>query len=135
MTRTRNTLTGVEWWVGFHRHKRGICRMGVDRTDYLMIAVDVGYDAFDWDRHEKEAEGAPGAKFDIVVDGMSGKYCLAGKIIAVSEPYEGFNMSSEIESDALAVDRGQLAADVAEAFPHANIRAESFKMILFSHFF
>lgn len=42
--------------------------MGVDRTDYLMYGVDVGADQFDWDKHEAECNGAPGARFDLVYE-------------------------------------------------------------------
>lgn len=106
--------------------------MGVDRTDYLMFGVDVGAEAFDWDKHDDEACGAPGARFDIVHDFMSGEYCIAGKIIATSDPYEGFEMA-KIDPKKLDVDRGQLADVVSDAFG-CDISADDFSLLLFSHF-
>jgi len=105
--------------------------MGVNRTDYLMFATDIGPKAFDWDKHQAEIEGAPGAKFDIVYDGMCGKYCLAGKIIAKSEPYEGFEMA-KIHVGAI-LEANELAETVSEAFGRKMVPSD-FSLILFSHF-
>lgn len=106
--------------------------MGVDRTDYLMLGVDVGFDSFDWDKHEAEVEGAPNARFDVVYDGMCGKYCIAGKIVAVSDEYEGFD-KVKVDPDRLGVDRDELAGKISAAFG-MPIQAEDFALILFSHF-
>ena len=107
--------------------------MGVDRTDYLMFGVDVGYDAFDWDKHEKEVEGAPGARFDVICDGMSGEYCVAGKIIAASDQYDGFEGRKVIDPNDISIDRDDLARKVSEAFGKP-ITPDDLKLILFSHF-
>lgn len=106
--------------------------MGVDRTDYLMFGVDLGAYAFDWDKHEAEADGAPDARFDIVHDSMSGKYCIAGKIIASSDPYEGFEMA-KIEPNELGIDRGRLASVVGDAFG-LRLSADDFSLLLFTHY-
>ena len=105
--------------------------MGVDRTDYLMLAADMGVKDFDYDKHEAEIEGAPNARFDIVYDGMSGKYCLAGKIIAKSEPYEGFEMA-KINVGAV-LQATELAKAVSESFGR-KLAPSDFSLILFSHF-
>lgn len=107
--------------------------MGVDRTDYLMLGADVGARAFDWDKHENEVNGAPGARFDVVYDGMSGQYCIAGKIIARSDPYEGFELA-KVDESKLGIDRSELAATLAEAFGRPDIGPEYISLILFSHF-
>jgi hypothetical protein len=106
--------------------------MGVDRTDYLMFATDVGAKAFDWDKHQAEIEGAPDCRFNIVYDGMCGNYCLAGKIIAKADPYDGFEMA-KIDPDKLSIDGAALAATVSEAFGR-KLSPEDFSLILFSHF-
>ena len=106
--------------------------MGVDRTDYLMLAVDMGAEDFDYDKHEAEIEGAPNARFDIVYDGMCGKYCLAGKIIAKSDACEGFEMA-KIDPGKLNVDPAALAAAVSDAFERKLVPSD-FSLILFSHF-
>lgn len=106
--------------------------MGVDRTDYLMFATDVGYDAFDWDKHEAEIEGRPDARFDLVYDGMCGKYCIAGKVIAKSDPYEGFEMA-KIDPKKMDLDADNLAATISDAFGRP-FSANDFHLILFTHF-
>lgn len=105
--------------------------MGVDRTDYLMWAVDVGADAFDWDKHEVILDS--GEPFQIVYDGMSGEYCMAGHVIAGSDPYEGLDRT-EIDPREIGKDRAELAAQIAKAFDRPDITPDSFKLILFSHF-
>jgi hypothetical protein len=106
--------------------------MGVDRTDYLMFGADMGGGAFDWDKHESEVAGAPNRRFDIVYDGMSGQYCIAGKIIAKGDPYDGIGMV-KIDPKELDVDRTTLAAMVSDAFGK-KLSADDFSLILFSHF-
>lgn len=105
--------------------------MGVDRTDYLMFATDVGYDNCDYEKFEAEICGEPGAKFDIVYDGMCGKYALAGKVIAKSEPYDGFEMAKINVGAVLEVN--ELAEKVSEAFGR-KFEPSDFSLILFSHF-
>ena len=106
--------------------------MGVDRTDYLMLAADIGAKGFDCDKHQAEIEGAPAARFDIIYDGMCGNYCLAGKIIAKSDPYDGFEMA-KIDPGKLNVDPLALAAVVSDAFDR-KLMPSDFSLILFSHF-
>lgn len=105
--------------------------MGVDRTDYLMVAAEMDPKEFDFDKHEAEINGAPEAKFDIVYDGMCGKYCLAGKIIARSEPYEGFEMAKINVWAVLKAD--EMAEAVSESFGR-KVAPSDFSLILFSHF-
>ena len=105
--------------------------MGVDRTDYLMVAAEMNPKDFDFDKHEAEINGAPGAKFDIVYDGMCGKYCLAGKIIAKSEPYDGFEMA-KVNVGAV-LDANEMAKAVSESFGR-KVNPSDFSLIIFSHF-
>lgn len=106
--------------------------MGVDRTDYLMFGADMGTEAFERDDFEAEIDGAPGARFDVVYDGMCGKYCIAGKIIATSDPYEGFEMA-KIDLNAVGFNPADIAASVSEAFGRKMLPSD-FALILFSHF-
>lgn len=106
--------------------------MGVDRTDYLMLGADMGADDFDRDAFEAEIDGAPNRRFDVVYDDMSGRYALAGKVIAKSDPYEGFELA-KVELGDLEADRAAVAAKVSEAFGR-DLSASDFKLILFSHF-
>jgi hypothetical protein len=106
--------------------------MGVYRTDYLMIGKDMGGNDFDCDDFLPEIEGAPNRRFDIVYDGMSGQYCIAGRIIAKSDGYEGFELNT-IDPTSLEVDRTGLAWKLQDAFGKKVI-ADEMKLILFSHF-
>ncbi|MDW9891115.1 hypothetical protein GOC13_23030 [Sinorhizobium meliloti] len=107
--------------------------MGVYRTDYLMWAVDVGAKAFNWEKHEAEIEGRPDRRFDVVYDGMSGQYCMAGEIVAKSDAYEGFS-PKKIDPDSVAVDRrDELALKVSQAFDR-TLTADDFSLVLFSHY-
>lgn len=106
--------------------------MGVYRTDYLMWAVDMGAKAFDWDKHEAENNGEPNRRFDIVYDGMSGEYCMAGKIIAKSDEHEGFK-PHRIDPSSVEVDKDELAMKVSDAFG-TPVSSSEFSLILFSHY-
>jgi hypothetical protein len=106
--------------------------MGVDRTDYLMFGTDVGYESCDYDKFEAEICGEPNRRFDVVYDGMSGQYAIAGKIIATSDPYEGFEMA-KIDPKKMDFDADHLAETVSEAFDR-KLSANDFHLILFSHF-
>ncbi|MCP8895307.1 hypothetical protein KYK29_10205 [Shinella daejeonensis] len=106
--------------------------MGTERTDYLMLATDVGATAFDWDKHAAEGEGRPDRRFDIVYDGMSGEYCMAGKIIAKSDAYEGFTLH-RIDPETINIDKAELASKVSTAF-EKSIEPAEFSLVLFSHF-
>lgn len=104
--------------------------MGVDRTDYLMFGADIGTEDFDRDQFEAEIDGASGRRFDIIYDGMSGAYCIAGQIIAKSSPYEGFDMA---KIEKLEFDRDGLAKAVSERLGRPVLPSD-FSLILFSHF-
>jgi hypothetical protein len=106
--------------------------MGVYRTDYLMWAVDVGAKAFDWTKHEAEGEGRPDRRFDVVYDGMSGQYCMAGKTLAVSGSHEGFS-PKKINPADIGVDLDELASKVSMAFDKP-LTAADFSLVLFSDY-
>jgi len=104
--------------------------MGVYRTDYLMYGVKLAFDQVDYDKHEAEIHGEPGAAFDIVYDGMSGKYAVAGKVIARSDGDEGLEFT-EITDDLLPKEPAALKATI-----EASIGAPvgDMKLYLFSHY-
>ena len=102
--------------------------MGVDRTDYLMWGAKIDSDLVDYEKHGAEMDGAPSKKFDLINDGMCGKYAVAGKVIARSDPYDGLEFK-EISPEDIAWDSSIVSA-VRSEFPDAH----EFKLILFSHF-
>ena len=106
--------------------------MGVDRTDYLMFGVKVDPDRVSerYEELEPMMDGAPGAAFDLVYDGMSGKYAVAGKIIAKSDEYDGLEFT-EITDAMLPSDPDKLRADIAATFGEP---ADKLRLFLFSHY-
>jgi hypothetical protein len=105
--------------------------MGVDRTDYLMFGVKVNPRAVDYDRHQAMIEGQPGAPFDLIDEGMSGKYAVAGKIIAKLDNYDGIEFI-EITDDLLPKDPEGLSAVIAQELDLPEPPKQN--LCLFSHF-
>ena len=68
--------------------------MSVDRTDYVIYGIRLPFDDLDYDEYEAEICGKEGRRFDLIYDGMSGKYAIAGKIIVKGDQYEGFGLTS-----------------------------------------
>jgi len=104
--------------------------MSTSRRDYVMWAVNIGYDKVDYDDNEDVIEGLDGAPFDMVYDGMSGNYVFAGKIIAESDEFEGFPVV-ELARPYADLDKTAIATAVAERFPF--IKPTQFQIIVFTH--
>lgn len=102
--------------------------MGVERTDYLMWGAKVDPEAVDVDRDEAEMHGDPGAAFDLVYDGMSGEYAIAGKIVAKAGGYDA-ECFQEIALSALGADPAVVSA-VTERFPGEH----NWRLYFFTHF-
>ena len=104
--------------------------MGVDRTDYLMFGakVDVDFVQKNYDDLVSEIEGRETARFDVVYDGMTGEYAIAGFIIAFSDPDDGFDMK---RIDTVTYDRDAVIAAVTAAFGNVD----GFGVYLFSHYY
>ncbi len=98
---------------------------------YLTRGAKVDPDSVDIDRDEAELDGLRGAAFDLVSDGMSGEYAVAGKIIARCDPCEGIEFQS-IPTDAAAW-RPEIVAVVRMRFPGAE-DGDGFGLYPFSHF-
>ena len=103
--------------------------MGTSRTDYLFYGKDVGYGNAPYEEFEKEMYQEDGARFDMISDSMSGKYAFAGKIIAKSDGYEGFE--NIIAMPDLTEDKFADIDDIIrEHFPENMIACQLF---LFTH--
>ena len=105
--------------------------MGVDRTDYLFWGVMIDPGKVDRDALEDEIDGAPGAKFDLVLDGMGGQYAVAGKIVAQSDPYEGIEFV-DVGPRLDLLDKAGVFGAVGKHFPDKSF--SDFGLLLFSHF-
>lgn len=91
--------------------------MGIDRKDVIFYGVDVGYENVDFDEYEPEICGAIGRKFDIIDDGMGGKYAYAGKILITADEYEGFPLT---DLSSIYISRDEVESAVKERFPHVG---------------
>lgn len=104
--------------------------MSVKRTDYLMWGAKIDPDLVSskYDDLEAEMYLEGGRRFDLIYDGMSGEYAVAGEIIATSDPCEGLEFQ-EIPKDASAW-RPEVVEAVRSEFPESH----GFSLYLFSHF-
>ena len=100
--------------------------MGTRRTDYLFYGANVGFDNVEYDDYEAEMYQEEGARFDIIYDGMCGKYAYAGKIVAKSDGYDGFE---PIEVKSIPED-DEVKKKVIDCFPEAS----KFGLFLFTHY-
>jgi hypothetical protein len=107
--------------------------MGVDRTDYLMFGAKIDPDKVSarYDELEPEMCGEPGKRFDLIYDGMSGKYAYAGKVVVKSDPYDGIEYH-EVKMADMPDDPAALAAAIKDATGEPVVESD-FKLILFTH--
>lgn len=105
--------------------------MSVNRTDYLMFGVKLDPRVVDHDRDQAMIEGQPDAPFDLIYDGMSGEYAVAGKVIARSDPYEGM-VFTEITDELLPKDTEALSGAITSQLELAEL--PKMKLYLFSHY-
>jgi hypothetical protein len=95
-----------------------------------MCGVKISPKLVDYDKHEALISGAPGRAFDVVYDGMSGEYAVAGKVIAKIDGYDGVNFT-EITDDLLPTDPAALSTLIGETFGAAP---DKLRLFLFSHY-
>lgn len=103
--------------------------MGVSRTDYLMFGARVDPGIVSYDDFEAEMYQEEGARFDMVYDGMSGEYAVAGKILAKADGGDDFQMV-DIESTMNEPLKLETIDAVTAALP---VGSTDFKLYLFSH--
>ncbi len=104
--------------------------MGVSKTDYLIYGVRLDPKLVDWDKHEAMISGTPDAPFNLIYDGMSGKYAVAGHIIASADQYDGIEFT-EITEALLPQDTVALREAIEKSF---GVPVEKMSLYLFSHF-
>ena len=106
--------------------------MGVDRTDYLMIAYDIGCEAFDEVYTSCEDVLDSGEPFDIVYDGMCGEYCYVGKILKTIDPETG-PIVTQLDDINKNIDKEELAQFIL-SYTGIKISPDDFKKIILSHY-
>lgn len=107
--------------------------MGVYHDTYLFYGYRLDPSLFDWDNsiHEACANGEPNAPFDIVYDQMSLNYMFVGQIVAMSDPYSGFEVKDVTK--LLEVTQTEFNPEkIAEVF---DIQGLTPKLLLFTHFY
>lgn len=104
--------------------------MGVYRDDYLMLGAKVDPDEVNYEQYEAELTGEDTRRFDIVFDGMSGEYAVAGKIISVTGQFDDpDHQFIEITHEMMQGDPGLLRRVQAE-FPDV----EKLSILMFRHY-
>jgi hypothetical protein len=70
--------------------------MGVRRSDYIVIGLNIGYDKYDDERFEEFEDYMEQGKGEItyLIDGYSGKYFIVGEVIKCDKDgYEGLGVN------------------------------------------
>jgi hypothetical protein len=98
--------------------------MGVDVQAFVIVGVRLPGDAMPDDDDARDRllpymEGAPEANgFQIVYDGMSGSYVIAGKLIAASDQQDGhFENPVVVKGEISPAECIAIEAKIRELFP------------------
>lgn len=118
--------------------------MGVNMTGVVMVGADIGYqyikdyneradddDAF-YDAFEAEygIRQATEGKFVVIPDGMGGKTCHVGFLVAKANLDNGENLKAEIDPDRLNI---LINAARMAVLDHMDIKIEP-KLFVFTHY-
>ncbi|MER2008506.1 MAG: hypothetical protein ABS939_13735 [Psychrobacillus sp.] len=80
--------------------------MGVERSDWIVVGVDIGmkhYDDENYEYFDQYAERNRLGDITFLIDGMSGQYFIVGEVLLHADAYNGFGLSEFplIETDEL----------------------------------
>lgn len=111
--------------------------MGVDVQAFVIVGVKLPGDVMTddaYDRLEPYLSGSPEANgIQIVYDGMSGKYVIVGKLIAVSDQTDGhFEEPISVKREIAPEEGAQVEAKIKELFPDQPYQPLS--VIVVSHY-
>lgn len=70
--------------------------MGVSRSDWVVIGVDIGmehYDDENSDFFDQYAMQSGEGDITFLIDGMSGDYFIVGEVVAHGDEYDGFGIT------------------------------------------
>lgn len=78
--------------------------MGVERSDYVVVGANIGFDNYDDEKfeevYEEFSDNTKIGKMTYLIDGYSGRYFIIGEVLAVdSEGYNGINLDLSTFSD------------------------------------
>lgn len=103
--------------------------MGVDNTVYVMYGVQIPYADLDSDEFLNEMEMNSEKRFDMIYDGMNGKYVFAGHIILNKDYFsegEYFVRISDFKPNESYI------KNIRKVFP--NLRQEDFGYYFIDHY-
>lgn len=66
--------------------------MGMRRTDFIILGVELDFDEISYEDYEAEINLEDGRAFDMLYDGVCGEFCLAGKVLSSTDDIDGFSM-------------------------------------------
>lgn len=113
--------------------------MSMNRTDYLMIGVDIknkNIDFCDEENYEKFSsytEGHCNCEFRIVEDYMSGRYCFFGKVLKKAEEYDGFDREPIDLNESNTNELKMCVKNEYFKLFNENIELDNIKLYLFSN--
>ncbi|WP_310876928.1 hypothetical protein [Priestia megaterium] len=71
--------------------------MGVNRSDWMVVGVDLGYDKIDddnWDYYDTYSQRNKEGEMTFLIDGMHGDYFIVGEVIlGETDEKEGFGLT------------------------------------------
>ncbi|MGG4434400.1 hypothetical protein AAXE64_07550 [Priestia megaterium] len=78
--------------------------MGVSRSDWMVVGVDLGYDKVDEENYEyydTYAQRNKEGEMTFLIDGISGTYFVVGEVIlADTSGYQGFELTELLFNDS-----------------------------------
>ncbi len=98
-----------------------------------MFAAKVDPKLYDYEKFEKEIQGAEDRRCDIVYDDMSGKYMFVGKILSTGNGYDGWITPYEIDQHIFNVIDADELASIASKTLDVDVWPHEFKIFLFTH--
>lgn len=81
--------------------------MSTTCTHYTIIGFLLDFDEVDYETYEAEIDRTGVAKYDMIYDGCSGEFVVAGHILVQGDIYEGMeftNVSESMETNKQAIE-------------------------------
>ena len=70
--------------------------MGIVRSDWVVVGVDIGMDYYDdenYERFDQYSERCKIGEITYLIDGMSGEYFIVGEVVLHADDYKGFGVN------------------------------------------
>lgn len=111
--------------------------MGVDRSDWIVIGVNIGMENYkddNYDFYDKYDQQDKLGDMTFLIDGMSGKYFIVGEVLLKGDYYDGFGLNEFpiVETNELNESSARVREFVKKEFDIDNV--EDPKLIVLTHF-